>query len=40
MQPHYGLGVNSASNRKEHQGYLLEGGGGEGVWLEVKVPCV
>jgi hypothetical protein len=38
FQPHYGPGVNSASNRNEHQEYFLGGKGGRCVGLKTLLP--
>jgi len=38
FQPHYGPGVNWASNRNEYQGYLLGGIGGKCIQLTTLPP--
>jgi len=38
FQPHYGLGVDSASNRNEYQEYFLGGKGGWCVGLTALPP--
>jgi len=40
LQPHYGSGVDAASNRKEYQGYLLGVNGGRCVGLATLSPQI